>query len=301
MLQLKEVCKYKVGDVMKIWEKAPAKINLTLDVIGKREDGYHEVEMIMTMIDLADRISFEEIETDVIMLESNTGVVPNDERNLIYKAALLLKVKYDIKLGVKIYLDKKIPIAAGLAGGSSDAAATLRGLNRLWNLKLSEKELMTIGEEIGSDVPFCVSGGTALARGRGEKITKIKSLPPGWVVVAKLPISVSTSEVYGALKWQEIEEHPKTNEVLSAIENQDFYVITKLLHNVLEDVTFKLYPPVKHLKEQMQQFGGDGDGVLMSGSGPTVFAITNKESKVNRIYNALRGFCKEVYAVRLLK
>ncbi len=284
---------------MKIWEKAPAKINLTLDVLGKRDDGYHEVEMIMTMIDLADRISFEEIDKDTIKLESNSGYVPNDERNLIYKAASLMKDQYKITKGVHIYLEKNIPIAAGLAGGSSDAAATIRGLNKLWKLNLNENELLKLGEAIGSDVPFCIVGGTALVTGRGEKLQRISTMPSGWAIIAKLPISVSTADVYGALKWEDITEHPNTTAMIKAIEEKDFTRITKLLYNVLEDVTFSLHPTVKNLKNQIKHFGADG--VLMSGSGPTVYALVNIESKVNRIYNALRGFCKEVYAVRLLK
>lgn len=284
---------------MKIWEKAPAKINLTLDVIGKRSDGYHEVEMIMTMVDLADRISFEDINKNQIILETNSGIIPNDDRNLIYKAARLLKDTFQINKGVYIYLEKNIPVAAGLAGGSSDAAATLRGLNKLWGLGLDENELMLLGGKIGSDVPFCVGGGSALVTGRGERVKRINSLPSGWVVLAKLPISVSTSEIYNALDWTKIKEHPKTNEMIEAIDNDNFPKITMLVNNVLEDVTFSLYPQVKNLKEQMIKYGGEG--VLMSGSGPTVFALVNKESKVKRIYNALRGFCKEVYAVRLLK
>lgn len=284
---------------MVIWEKAPAKINLTLDVLGKREDGYHEVEMIMTTLDLADRLSFKKIEQDEIKLEINSGFVPNDERNLVYKAALLMKTVYEVNEGVHIYLEKNIPVAAGLAGGSSDAAATLRGLNRLWNLNLPEYELLKLGEQIGSDVPFCIMGGTAIATGRGEKVRKIDSLPPGWVVLAKLPISVSTAEIYNALKLEDINKHPNSEAMLKAIENKDFKDISNNLFNVLEDVTFSLYPQVKHLKEQMKAFGGYG--VLMSGSGPTVYALVNKESKLKRIYNGLRGFCKEVYAVRLLK
>lgn len=284
---------------MKLLERAPAKINLTLDVVGKRDDGYHEVEMIMTMIDLADRIYFENLESDKIILESNSGIVPNDERNLIYKSASLIKSKYNIKKGVNIYLEKNIPVAAGLAGGSSDAAATLRGLNRLWQLGLNERQLMDLGEQIGSDVPFCVVGGTALVTGRGEKVKKITSVPSGWVILAKLPMGVSTAGIYGALNWQEISEHPKTDLIINAIEEQDFKSITELLSNVLEDVTFSLYPEVKQLHKQMKSFGADG--VLMSGSGPTVYALVNKESRMKRINNALRGFCKEVYAVRLLK
>jgi len=289
----------EVGDEMIIWEKAPAKINLTLDVVGKREDGYHEVEMIMTMVDLADWLSFKDIDDNKILLESNSGVVPNDERNLVYKAAKLIKETYRVQRGVHITLKKNIPVAAGLAGGSSDAAATLRGLNRLWSLSLSEKELLSLGEQIGSDVPFCVSGGTALVTGRGEKVKKLPSPPPGWVILAKMPKGVSTADVYGNLNWKDIKEHPKTNEMIEVLEKGDFPQMTNLLHNVLEDVTFQLYPRVLQLKEQISQFGADG--VLMSGSGPTIFALVQKESRMNRIYNGLRGFCKEVYAVRLLK
>lgn len=284
---------------MKIWEKAPAKINLTLDVLGKRPDGYHEVEMIMTMIDLADHISFEDIEQDKIILESNSAFVPNDENNLIYKATKLIKNELKISKGVKIYLKKKIPVAAGLAGGSSDAAATLRGLNRLWNLNLTENQLMKYGERLGSDVPFCVIGGTAIARGRGEKIERIKSVPSGWAILAKPTISVSTQVIYNNFRFDEINEHPKTDEMLQAIENQDLSSIAKLLHNVLETTTFKLYPQVEYLHRQMEQYSSNV--TLMSGSGPTIYTLVNKELRIRRIYNALRGFCKEVYVVRLLK
>ena len=151
---------------MKIYEKAPAKINLLLDVLRKREDGFHEVEMIMTMVDLADRLEMEELPRDSIMISSQAGYIPLDEKNLAFQAAKLIKDRYDVRKGVYIHLDKKIPVAAGLAGGSSDAAATLRGLNRLWGLGISEAELCVLGAELGSDVPFCVTGGTAIASGR---------------------------------------------------------------------------------------------------------------------------------------
>lgn len=153
---------------MKIYEKAPAKINLLLDVLRKRDDGYHEVEMIMTMVDLADRLEMEELPRDTIIISSQVGYIPLDEKNLAFQAARLIKDRYDVKQGVYIHLDKKIPVAAGLAGGSSDAAAALRGLNRLWKLQIPEDELCKLGAELGSDVPFCVTGGTAIARGRGE-------------------------------------------------------------------------------------------------------------------------------------
>jgi len=283
---------------MKIFEKAPAKINLSLDVLHKRPDGYHEVEMVMTMVDLADRIEMQEMARDTIIISSQAGYIPLDEKNLAFQAARLIKDRYDVKQGVYIHLDKRIPVAAGLAGGSSDAAATLRGLNRLWNLNIPNEELQVLGAELGSDVPFCVTGGTALATGRGEKLEPISAPPQCWVVLAKPPINVSTSEIYGKLNAREIKRHPSTEGVLSAIRDKQFDRLCENLGNVLEEVTLDLYPEVRHLKECMQRLGADG--VLMSGSGPTVFGLVSKEAKVPRIYNGLRGFCKDVYAVRML-
>lgn len=283
---------------MKIYEKAPAKINLMLDVLHKRNDGYHEVEMIMTMVDLADRIEMEEIPRDTIMISSQAGYIPLDEKNLAFQAARLIKERYDVRKGVYIHLDKKIPVAAGLAGGSSDAAATLRGLNKLWDLGISDEELRVLGAELGSDVPFCITGGTALATGRGEKLSMMPNPPQCWVVLAKPPINVSTAEVYGRVRSDRIEHHPSAKRMEEAIRNQSFAGVCHELGNVLEDVTLKLHPEVGQLKEAMIRLGADG--VLMSGSGPTVFGLVSKESKVPRIYNGLRGFCKEVYAVRLL-
>ncbi|CAN7164338.1 4-(cytidine 5'-diphospho)-2-C-methyl-D-erythritol kinase [Paenibacillus sp. LjRoot153] len=283
---------------MKIFEKAPAKINLSLDVLHKRPDGYHEVEMVMTMVDLADRIEMQEMARDTIIISSQAGYIPLDEKNLAFQAARLIKDRYDVKQGVYIHLDKRIPVAAGLAGGSSDAAATLRGLNRLWNLNIPNEELQVLGAELGSDVPFCVTGGTALATGRGEKLEHITAPPQCWVVLAKPPINVSTSEIYGKLNAREIKHHPSTAGVLSAIRDKQFDRLCDNLGNVLEEVTLDLYPEVRHLKECMQRLGADG--VLMSGSGPTVFGLVSKEAKVPRIYNGLRGFCKDVYAVRML-
>lgn len=283
---------------MKVYEKAAAKINLTLDVLHKREDGYHEVEMIMTMVDLADRLEMSELPRDTIIISSQAGYIPLDEKNLAFQAAKLIKERYEVKQGVYIHLDKNIPVAAGLAGGSSDAAATLRGLNRLWKLNIPMNELQRLGEELGSDVPFCVSGGTAIARGRGEKLQPIEDLPQCWVVLAKPSINVSTSDVYGQLDLTKIKHRPDTANVIDAIEQHDFMRICKSLGNVLEEVTLQLHPEVSQLKECMVRFGAEG--VLMSGSGPTVFGLVSKESKVTRIYNGLRGFCKNVYAVRLL-
>lgn len=283
---------------MKIYEKAPAKINLLLDVLYKRDDGYHEVEMIMTMVDLADRLEMEALPGDRIIISSQVGYIPLDEKNLAFQAAKLIKERYNVRSGVYIHLDKNIPVAAGLAGGSSDAAATLRGLNRLWDLRIPTSELMELGAELGSDVPFCVTGGTSLAKGRGEVLMPLPNPPQCWVVLAKLPINVSTAGIYGRFNCDAVTKHPSAERMKQALIKGSFAGVCQELGNVLEDVTLKLYPEVAHLKDTMLRLGADG--VLMSGSGPTVFGLVSKESKVSRIYNGLRGFCKEVYAVRLL-
>lgn len=280
-----------------LFVKAPAKINLTLDVLYKRPDNYHEVEMIMTTVDLADRIGLEPTVDGSIKIISADRFVPNDHKNLAYQAAQLLKDTYGIQEGVSISIEKQIPIAAGLAGGSSDAAATLKGLNELWKLDLTLDELAELGAKIGSDVSFCVYGGTALATGRGEKIKELPAPPTCWIVLAKPKLGVSTADVYGGLKLDEI-EHPNTAQMIQAIETDNYELLCQSVGNVLESVTFKLHPEVVMIKEQMKRFGADA--VLMSGSGPTVFGLVDNESRMSRIYNGLRGFCEEVYAVRLL-
>lgn len=282
---------------MKLLVKAPAKINLSLDVLHKREDGYHEVEMIMTTIDLADRLELTLLEQNEIKIISHNRFVPDDQRNLAYQAALLLKERFHVKSGVEIAIEKTIPVAAGLAGGSSDAAAVLRGLNKLWKLGLSVDQLAEIGAEIGSDVSFCVYGGTALATGRGEVITKLPAAPTCWVVLAKPFIGVSTADVYRRLNINGI-HHPKTKDMITAIEQGDYEGVCGHVGNVLEDVTFSLHPEVAQIKEQMKRFGADA--VLMSGSGPTVFGLVHHDSRMQRIYNGLRGFCDQVFAVRML-
>ncbi|OMP66843.1 4-(cytidine 5'-diphospho)-2-C-methyl-D-erythritol kinase [Domibacillus epiphyticus] len=282
---------------MKLMIKAPAKINLTLDVLHKRPDGYHEVEMIMTTVDLADRLELESLEKDEIRIISHNRFVPDDNRNLAYQAAKLLKERYGIKKGVAIQIDKIIPVAAGLAGGSSDAAAALKGLNELWHLGLSLDELAEIGAEIGSDVSFCVYGGTALATGRGEKIQHLPAPPNCWVVLAKPTIGVSTGEVYKNLKLDRM-KHPDTKAMIEAIRENDYDKMCRNVGNVLETVTLNAHPEVALIKEQMIRFGAEA--VLMSGSGPTVFGLIRHDSRMHRVYNCLRGFCEQVYAVRML-
>ncbi|GAA3892491.1 4-(cytidine 5'-diphospho)-2-C-methyl-D-erythritol kinase [Anoxybacillus suryakundensis] len=282
---------------MRLLVKAPAKINLSLDVLHKRSDGYHEVNMVMTTIDLADRVELTDLYSDTIQIISHNRFVPDDERNLAYQAAKLLKEKLGVRRGVAISITKHIPVAAGLAGGSSDAAATLRGLNKLWGLGLSLDELAEIGAEIGSDVPFCVYGGTAVARGRGEKIEHIPAPPPCWVILAKPTIGVSTADVYRNLQLQSV-HHPDVDGMVAAIKEKNYEKICALAGNVLESVTLNMHPKVAQIKEQMKRFGADVS--LMSGSGPTVFGLIQHDSRLQRVYNGLRGFCEQVYAVRLI-
>ncbi|SDO59466.1 4-(cytidine 5'-diphospho)-2-C-methyl-D-erythritol kinase [Alkalicoccus daliensis] len=277
--------------------KAPAKINLTLDVLNKRNDGYHEVEMIMTTVDLADRVHLTKLETRAIRVETNHGMLPTDASNLAWQAAKILQSRYAPEAGVSIFIDKVIPMSAGLAGGSTDAAAVLRGLNKMWELDLSIETLADIGAEIGSDVPFCVYGGTAVARGRGEKLTFLPAPPPCWVVLAKPRAGVSTKDIYARLQLETM-KHPDTAGMIQAIEAKDFDGICARLENVMEKATFALAPEVKVIKNRLEQYGSEG--TVMSGSGPTVFALSKNQSKAERLYNGLKGFMEEVHVVRLI-
>lgn len=281
---------------MKLFVKAPAKINLALDVLYKRNDGYHEVNMVMTTIDLADRLEIEEIPSDVIQLTTSSGFLPEDDRNLAYRAARLVKERLGIRKGVSIAIDKQIPVAAGLAGGSSDAAAVLRGLNHLWDLGLSKERLAEFGTEIGSDVAFCVHGGTALATGRGEILSPISAPPPCWVVLAKPDVGVSTRETYQQLNLNKA-HHPNVDTVVQAIEKSNYYRLCAGLGNIFEKSVIRKVPQVGQIKEKMLQLGADG--VLMSGSGPTVFGLTRMDARARRMVNGLHGFCPHVYRVRL--
>ncbi|TFJ39726.1 4-(cytidine 5'-diphospho)-2-C-methyl-D-erythritol kinase [Carnobacterium divergens] len=283
---------------MEIIEKAPAKLNLTLDALYKREDGYHELEMVMTTVDLADHITLKNLPEDEIIIRTTSGVLPLDKRNHAFQAAKLMKETFQIKKGVEITIEKKIPIAAGLAGGSSDAAATLRGLNRLWGLNLSLDELADLGAKVGSDVPFCVYGGTAFVTGRGDQIQHIGTMPQCWVVLVKPRVGVSTGTVFSALSFEEL-VHPNTNEMIAAIQNEDYQEMIQNVGNVLEHITIARHPDIERIKYKMLKFGADA--ALMSGSGPTVFALCEKYSRAQRVYNGLKGFCKEVYLVRTLK
>lgn len=251
--------------------KARAKINITLDVTGRRDDGYHFVKMIMQTISLYDTVSVKKVPKKGIWVSCDVKWVPCDERNLAYKAAKLIMDNFEINGGVAINIHKRIPVSAGLAGGSTDCAAVLKAMNMLFELGLGEKELMELGFKLGSDVPFCVMGGTALAEGLGEKLMPLPDCPHIDIVLVKLPVSVSTAAVYRLFDSEAEVSHPDTERELEALKNGDKAAVAEHLLNVLEPVTAKIHPRIEDIKAELVKNGALG--AVMSGSGPTVYGI----------------------------
>ena len=255
----------------KLTLKAPAKINLGLDVLGRRDNGYHDVRMVMQSIGLYDDVTIEKVEEPGICLEINLDFLPTDDRNIAYKAAKLLMDEFAISTGVKIKLEKHIPVAAGMAGGSTNAAAVLEGMNTLFSLGLTQKELMERGVKLGADVPYCIMKGTALAEGIGEILSPLPPLPECHILIAKPDISVSTKEVYEELDSKEIPDHPEIDGILEGLEEANLEKIVSAMGNVLERVTVQKYPVIDEIKQMMKKAGAMN--AMMSGSGPTVFGI----------------------------
>ena len=275
--------------------QAFAKINLGLDVLGKREDGYHEVRMIMQTIRMYDQLDMRKSVEPGIHLTTNKKYIPVDENNLVWRAAKLMMDTCGIMEGVSIHLHKVIPVAAGMAGGSSDAAATLVGMNRLFHCGLSKEKLMELGVQIGADVPYCVLRGTALAEGIGEKLTVLPPMPDCWILIGKPGISVSTKYVYTTLDLNTNTVHPDIDGMKKALEDGNLYGITERMGNVLQDVTIPAYLEVERIKEQLQTLGAVN--AMMSGSGPTVFGIFDNEEKAQEACQKLResGSCQQVF------
>lgn len=275
--------------------QAFAKINLGLDVLGKREDGYHEVRMIMQTIRMYDQLDMRKSVEPGIHLTTNKKYIPVDENNLVWRAAKLMMDTCGIMEGVSIHLHKVIPVAAGMAGGSSDAAATLVGMNRLFHCGLSKEKLMELGVQIGADVPYCVLRGTALAEGIGEKLTVLPPMPDCWILIGKPGISVSTKYVYTTLDLNTDTVHPDIDGMKKALKDGNLYGITERMGNVLQDVTIPAYPEVERIKEQMKTLGAVN--AMMSGSGPTVFGIFDNEEKAQEACQKLResGSCQQVF------
>lgn len=278
--------------------KAMAKINLGLDVTGVREDGYHEVKMIMQSIYLYDRIFLKLTKRPEIKIKTNLAYLPANENNLAYKAAKLLFDEFEVRAGVKIEIQKYIPVAAGMAGGSTDAAAVLFGLNKLLKLGLSQEELMARGVKLGADVPYCIMRGTALAEGIGEKLTALPKMPPCTILIAKPPIAVSTKFVYEHLKLDEHTIHPDIDGLIGDLKKRDLTALAGHMGNLLETVTVGEYSVIDEIKKTMRESGAIG--AMMSGSGPTVFGIFPDENAAEKAAGKIKNkqLAKQTYITR---
>lgn len=279
--------------------KALAKINLGLDVLGKRENGYHDVRMIMQSIYLYDDVKIERKAAPGIELSSNLFFLPTGDGNIAYKAAQMLMEEFGIEEGVRITLNKHIPVAAGMAGGSSNAAAVLFGMNRLFGLKLSRQELMERGVKLGADVPYCIMRGTVLAEGIGEELKELSSMPKCTVLIAKPPISVSTKVVYETLDASEITQHPDIDGLMDALEKGSLQEVAAHMGNVLEDVTIPMHPEIAQIKQVMKDCGALN--AMMSGSGPTVFGLFENKMAARKAQHMIREkeLAKQVYVTNI--
>lgn len=275
--------------------KALAKINLGLDVIGRRENGYHDVRMVMQTIYLYDDVTIRKTENSGIVVKTNLSFLPVNDDNIAYKAARMLIDEFGIESGVEITLEKHIPVAAGLAGGSSNAAAVLVGMNRIFDLKLSQKELMERGVKLGADVPYCVMRGTVLAEGIGEVLSPLPPMPKCYILIAKPGINVSTKVVYEKLDSKPIENHPDIDAIIEGLEENDIYKVAASLGNVLEAVTIEDYPVIEEIKDAMKKAGALN--AMMSGSGPTVFGIFDDKKVAKAAKETIKamGIAKQVY------
>ena len=285
----------------KLVKKAYGKINLGLDVLRRRPDGYHDVKMIMQMVDIYDTLTFEKRQDDRIVLSANKEEIPCDDSNLIYKAAKLLFDYKGVSYGVNIHLEKRIPVAAGMAGGSTDAAAAFTGLNELFELGVSQKELLELGVKVGADVPYCILGGCALSEGIGEVLTPLPNPPYCELVIAKPDINVSTKYVYENLNLSELKRHPDIDGMRTAIEEGDLKGITDRLENVLESVTVKKYGIIQEIKDEMISLGATN--AIMSGSGPTVFGFFESKEQAENAKKIIlnKNFAKEVFVAHFLE
>lgn len=256
--------------------KALGKVNLGLDILGRKENGYHEVRMVMQTVYLYDRVILERSITPGITVETNLKFLPVNENNIAYRAADLMRKEFGINEGIKIILDKHIPVAAGMAGGSANAAAVLFGMNRMYGLGLSEEELKKRGVGLGADVPYCIMRGTVLAEGIGEKLTPLPSVPKCYVLIAKPPLSASTETVYEKYDALSRVEHPDIDGIIKGLSDADIHQVAASMGNVLEQVMLKEYPIIGQIKQAMLDLGAMG--ALMSGSGPTVFGLFESRS-----------------------
>jgi 4-diphosphocytidyl-2-C-methyl-D-erythritol kinase len=280
---------------MEITRKAYAKINLGLDVIGKRDDGYHLVRMIMQNVDLYDTLTFADNDTGKINLKASAETIPVDDSNLICKVAHQLQKEYGVTKGADIFLEKRIPVAAGMAGGSTDGAAAYMALNELWNLGLDKEQLCKLAVKLGADIPYCIVGGTALSEGIGEVLTPLKDMPHCYLVIAKPAIAVSTGWVYTELDSREIQKHPDIDGIRKALEGGDIKGMCDLIGNVLEDVTTSKYSIITDIEKILEDNGAIR--AFMTGSGPTVFAVFDSKEEAKKGYEAVKesGLAPELF------
>lgn len=278
--------------------KAYAKVNLGLDVIGKREDGYHLLKMIMQTVDLYDEIEIDKADDNKISIKCNIPYVPVDSRNLMYKAAVLFMEKYNINSGLKINIKKNIPVAAGMAGGSTDAAAVLKCLNKLFEVNAPYEDLVELALKIGADVPYCINGGTAICEGIGEVITELPPFKNVIMVIVKPSFGVSTKEVYGGLDIRRIKKHVKIDDIVHGMKKNNINAVCYNMKNVLENVTIRKYPVIKDIKNTMIKQGAKGS--LMSGSGPTVFGIFSDMMSAQRCYENMKKKYNDVFITRTI-
>ncbi|WP_370751747.1 4-(cytidine 5'-diphospho)-2-C-methyl-D-erythritol kinase [Eubacterium sp.] len=287
----------------KIELKAYGKINIGLDVIRKREDGYHDLDMIMQTVGVYDDviISREDgTQTYEIEVSTDADILPNDKGNLAFMAAKVLMEAYDIKSKVKIHINKRIPIAGGMAGGSADCAAVLRGVNQLFQLGLTDEQLQEYGVKLGADVPYCIVGGTKRAQGIGEILTDLPTPPKCYVIIAKPDAFVSTKFVYSHIRPAQIENHPDIDGIIESIKAGDLYGMCEKIANVMEDVTIPEYPIIQKVKDILKSNGAVN--ALMSGSGPTVFGIYDDEEKAKQSMDVLSGkeFVSQLYLTKFI-
>lgn len=279
--------------------KALAKINLGLDVLGRRENGYHDVKMVMQTIHLYDEVILEKTKEPGIHLETNLSYLPIDENNIAYKAAKMLQEEFEIPEGIRIQLKKYIPVAAGMAGGSTNAAAVLFGMNRMYHLGLTEQQLKDRGVKLGADVPYCIMRGTVLAEGIGEILTPLPPMPRCYVLIAKPGISVSTKTVYEKFDALQDVDHPDIDRLMLGLEQGDLEKVASSMGNVLEGVTIGLYPVIEKIKQVMKQEGALN--AMMSGSGPTVFGIFEERKTAKRAYNMIKEkkLARQIYVTNV--
>lgn len=276
-----------------------AKINISLDVVRKRSDGYHDLSMIMQTINLYDKVNLRIVKSKGIVIETNLPFLPVDQRNLVYRIIEYMLEIYDISEGIYVDLYKMIPIAAGLAGGSANAAATIKGMNLLFDLKLSLQEMIGIGKLFGADIPYCLVEGTVLAEGIGDVMTLLPDFPECNIVIVKPNIGVSTAAAFGKLQTQKILKRPNNNLLIEAIEKKDLITISQNMVNVLEEVSIQDYQEIEIIKNQLMNHGALG--ALMSGSGSAVFGIFNSTEAADQAASMMKkiDFVKFVYSTNI--